>query len=66
MSDSQLKVYSSPTLNKRTPEQAKVWLVEQATQGDQGAKDLLSVLFPDPNEHAKVSPRSTGKNREVS
>jgi len=49
MSDSQTepKTYSSPKLNKVTSEQAKLLLLGHATQGDQGAKDLLDVLFPD-------------------
>jgi len=49
MSDSQTepKTYSSPKINKVTPEQANLLLLGQATQGDQGAKDLLNVLFPD-------------------
>lgn len=48
------KTYSCPQLNKLTPEQAKLYLIGQATQGDQGAKDLLDVLFPDPHEHERV------------
>jgi hypothetical protein len=48
MSDSQgkLKTYSPPKLTTRTPEQAKLLLIGHATQGDQGARDLLDVLFP--------------------
>lgn len=52
-----LKSYSSPTLNRLTAEQAKLLLIGQATQDDQGARDLLDVLFPNPNEHETVSPR---------
>ncbi len=65
MPDSQpeLKAYSSPRLNKLTPEQAKLLLIGQATQGNPGVEDLLDldVLFPDPNEHEKVSPRINGE-----
>ena len=63
MSDSgtEPKAYSPPRLNKLTPEQAKLLLIGQAIQGNQGAKDLLDVLFPDPNEHGKVSPRIEGE-----
>ncbi len=54
-----LKTYSSPTLKSLTPEQAKLLLLGQASQGDQGAKDLLDVLFPD-HSRAMFSP-SKGK-----
>jgi len=55
-SQTELKPYSSPRLNKLTPEQAKL-LLGQATQGDQGAKDLQDVIFPDPNSNEQqVSP----------
>jgi hypothetical protein len=62
MPDSQTepKTYASPRLNKLTPEQAKLLLIGQATQGDPGVEDLLEVSFPDPNEHEKVSPRNDG------
>jgi hypothetical protein len=53
----ELKTYSSPRLNRLTPEQAKLRLLGQATQGDRGAKDLLDVISPDPNsDEQKVSP----------
>ncbi len=56
-----LKTYSSPTLKRLTPEQAKLILLGHASQGDEGARELLSVLFPDPNEHDRVSPNIEGK-----
>ena len=40
------KTYSPPKLNKLTPEQAKPLLLAHAGCGDQGAKDLLDVLYP--------------------
>jgi hypothetical protein len=40
------KTYSSPTLNKLTAEQARLLLLGHATCGDQGAKDLLEVIYP--------------------
>ena len=40
------KTYTPPKLNKLTPEQAKLILIGHATCGDQGAKDLLAVLYP--------------------
>jgi hypothetical protein len=52
-----VKPYSSPRLNELTPEQAKLLLLGQASQGDQGAKDLLDAIFPDPHSfQEKVSP----------
>jgi len=47
-SQTRKKTYSPPKLNKLTPEQAKLLLIGQAGCGDQGAKDLLDVLYPAP------------------
>jgi hypothetical protein len=45
-SETRLKTYSPPKLNKLTPEQAMLLLIGHASSGDQGAKDLLEVLYP--------------------
>jgi hypothetical protein len=42
------KEYQRPSLRRLTPEQAKLLLIGHATIGDQGAKDLMDVVFPDP------------------
>lgn len=39
--------YEKPTVTKLTPEQAKLKLLDHAIMGDQGAKDLLELMFPD-------------------
>jgi hypothetical protein len=39
------KPYSSPKLKELTPERAKAFLQGQAADGDQGAKDLVALLF---------------------
>jgi len=41
------KPYEKPTVTKLTPEQAKPKLFGHASMGDQGAKDLLELMFPD-------------------
>jgi hypothetical protein len=38
--------YVAPKLTKLSPEVVKLFLQEQAALGDQGAKDLLALLFP--------------------
>jgi hypothetical protein len=45
------KTYTSPRLNKLTPEQAKLILIGHASCGNQGAKDLLAVLYPSLEGH---------------
>jgi len=45
-SETRKKMYSPPTLNKLTPEQTKVILIGHSSSEDQGAKDLLDVLYP--------------------
>jgi len=41
------KPYEKPTFKKHTPEEAKLLLNSRAMQGDQGAKELLELMFPD-------------------
>ena len=53
------KPYTPPKLNKLTPEQGNLILIGHANVGDQGAKDLLEVLYklnePDgPEVYAQV------------
>ena len=45
--------YEKPTVTKLTPEQAKLKLLGAATEGDEGAKDLLKLMFP------KVPPKKS-------
>jgi len=52
------KPYEKPTVRRLTSEEAKLKLVDHASRGDQGAKDLLEMKFP---EEAKKL--STGKKR---
>ncbi len=40
------KPYTAPKLNKLTLEQANLLLIGHATCGNQGAKDLLEVIYP--------------------
>jgi len=40
------KPYVKPSATKLTHEQAKLKLLRHATMGDQGAKDLLEMMFP--------------------
>ena len=47
-SENRRKTYSPPKLKKLTPEQANLILIGQASYGDQGARDLLEVLYPMP------------------
>ena len=41
------KPYQKPRLRKLTPEQASLMLLGYSSVGDQGAKDLLALVFPD-------------------
>lgn len=42
------KQYEAPTARKLTIEQAKLILIGHATMGDQGAKELMNIAFPEP------------------
>jgi hypothetical protein len=46
------KPYEKPTVTKLTSEEAKLKLVDHASRGDQGATDMLEMMFP---EEAKKS-----------
>jgi len=41
------KLYQKPAIKKLTSEQARMLLIGHASLGDQGAKDLMEVFFPD-------------------
>ena len=41
------KPYVKPTATQLTREQAKLKLLGHATVGDQGAKELLEMMFPE-------------------
>src|SRR5258705_565602 len=59
-SETRKKTYSPPKLNKLTPEQANLILIGHAGCGDQGAKDLLAVLYPPPEREG----HNVGANSE--
>ena len=40
------KPYEKPTVTKLTPEQAKPKLLAHAMKGDEGARELLELIFP--------------------
>jgi hypothetical protein len=42
--------YTSPILRKRSPEQALLFLLEHAWDGDPEAQKLLEIVCPDPSE----------------
>ncbi len=44
-SNSRKKTYTPPKLNKLTTQQANLILIGHASVGDQGASDLLEVLY---------------------
>jgi hypothetical protein len=46
-SDNLQKRYEKPQVRKLTPEQARLLLVGHASMGDQGATDLMELVFPE-------------------
>jgi hypothetical protein len=47
------KPYKKPTATKITPEEAKLKLLKSADKGDQGAREMLEMIFP--NRQKKLS-----------
>ena len=53
------KPYVKPTATELTHEQAKLKLLGHASKGDQGAKELLEMMFPEtPRKDSKVKKKS--------
>jgi hypothetical protein len=52
------KLYEKPTATRLTSEEAKLKLVDHASRGDQGAKEILAMMFP---EEAKKLSRDKKK-----
>ena len=63
-SETRKKTYSPPKLNKLTPDQATLLLTGHATCGDQGAKDLLDVLYPPPEPERNHNVRANFEDEE--
>jgi hypothetical protein len=52
--------YEKPTATKLTPEQAKPKLLAHAMKGDEGASELLDLIFPN------VAPKDSTKPKKAS
>ncbi len=53
------KPYVKPTATQLTREQAKLKLLGHATVGDQGAKELLEMMFPEvPQKESNAKKKS--------
>jgi hypothetical protein len=61
---SQVRAYQPPQLTKLTPEQAKLKLLGCLSVGEQGAKDLLDLLFAGPAgmDKSQRQPAQTPEN----
>lgn len=53
------KQYEAPVVRKLTLEQAKLLLIGHATIGDQGASDLMDVVFSDPSDFSEPRDKAT-------
>lgn len=53
-------VYTPPRLARLTPEQAKLKLLGHLSVGEQGAKDLLDLLFSEPASDPATPERVSG------
>lgn len=49
------KPYEKPTATKLTSEEAKLKLVDHASRGDPGAKDMLEMMFPEEAKKLSIS-----------
>ena len=55
------KEYEAPTVRKLTLEQAKLILIGHASIGDQGAKELMDIAFPEPGFVEPTADRRTAQ-----
>lgn len=51
------KPYEKPTVTKMKPEEAKLKLIDLANKGEEGAKEMLEMMFPE--EAKKLSKQKT-------
>jgi hypothetical protein len=54
------KKYSPPQLRKLNPEQAKLILIGHAMAGDEGAKELMGLIFPELGKRTARQSNNTG------
>jgi hypothetical protein len=60
--DKPRKPYEKPTVTKLTPEEAKFKLIDHASRGDQGAKDMLEMMFPEETKKLSTGEKSQQDN----
>ncbi len=58
------KTYCPPKLNRLTLDQANLLLIGQATCGDQGARELLNVVYPPPEPVRNHNVRANFEDEE--
>jgi len=60
--DKPRKLYEKPTVTKLTPEEAKFKLIDHASRGDQGSKDMLEMMFPEEAKKLSIGEKSQQDN----
>lgn len=53
------KHYEKPTVRQLTPEEAKLKLVDLASHGDEEAKAMLEMMFPEEAEKLSTDKKKT-------
>jgi len=53
------KPYDKPTATKLTQEEAKRKLIDHASRGDEGAKDILEIMFPEEAKKLSTSKKKS-------
>jgi hypothetical protein len=61
--DKSRKPYQKPIVTKLAPEEAKLKLVNLAKLGDQSAKEMLKMMFPEKQRNYRQTRRSRPENR---
>ncbi|MFZ1141096.1 MAG: hypothetical protein WCF26_20380 [Candidatus Sulfotelmatobacter sp.] len=56
------KPYEKPTVTKLTAEEAKLKLIDHASRGDQGVKDILEMMFPEEAKKLSTGEKSQQDN----
>jgi len=61
-SETSKKEYQAPIVRRLSSEQAKLLLLGHASIGDQGAKDLMNLVFPEPAMSKPTSDKSRAQS----
>lgn len=56
------KPYPKPSYTQMPAEEARIFLLEHANRGQQGAKEMLELIFPNAKDSSGIAARSAAQS----